>query len=142
MKPLIYICTFLIFLSTSCQAENILWSGNVEANGNPTEAVGLELFKKYKIRVSGVINLGKWIQNREKLANDACFEFNPEEKTTKIMSIRNSMDISVCNNQYNSNHIYESPVFKAEQNKIHFWIEDSDYDDNSGSFQIQIIKDP
>lgn len=123
----------------SAHAEEIIWSGEVDSNGNPTQAVSLKLHESYQIRVSGFVNLGKWVQNREKLANDACFEFSPEHDTDKILAFKNSLDISVCDGKYHPDHIYVSEPFVADQNKIHFWVFDNDYEDNTGKLQVEII---
>jgi hypothetical protein len=117
----------------------LIWSGTVNSNGNPSAPIELNLEENYLIEVSGFVNLGKWIQNGEKLANDACFEFNEEKETAKIATMRNSLNISVCNGTYHPDHVY-SAKFKAEQGKIHFWVSDNYYNDNSGSFSVKIYR--
>jgi hypothetical protein len=121
-------------------AEKIIWNGEVNSNGNPTEAIPLQLFKKYQIKASGYVNLGKWIQNHQKLANDACYEFSEEEKTEKLEALKNSNEISICDNKFHPDHVYQSEPFVAEQDRIHFWVYDTRYDDNSGLFKVQIIE--
>lgn len=132
----------LVFFTTYCSAETVIWKGEVSSDGTPTQAIPLQLHKKYQIRVSGFVNLGKWIQSGEKLANDACYEFNKETMTTKIVSFKNSNNISVCGENYHFDHVYQSNPFIAKQNKIHFWIYDTNYEDNSGSFQIEVVAIP
>lgn len=132
-------CILFLFISGKSSAETVVWSGKVDSKGIPSVPIKLVLNKKYQIKVSGEINLGKWIQNREKLANDACYEFNSKTNTEKIESIKNSLNITVCDGKYHLDHIYTSEPFIAKQNRIHFWIYDTNYDDNSGSFQVQVI---
>lgn len=124
----------------SCKAENVIWDGQVNADGSPTLAIELILDQPYQIRARGIINLGKWWQNSQPLANDACYEFNTPEKPTQLTTLKNSLSISVCDGKYHGDHTYLSLPFVAKQNKIHFWIDDTDYSDNSGSFQVQIIQ--
>lgn len=125
--------------SLSLGANEVIYSGSVHSDGTPTPPIPLVLHDKYQIRVTGVTNLGKFVQNREKLANDACFEFGVERAAEKISSFRNSSDISVCDGQYHPDHIYQSEVFSANQNKIHFWVYDTDYEDNHGEFKVEVI---
>lgn len=112
------------------------------SDGSPTKAIPLVLKQQYRIKVSGFVNLGKWVQGGEALANDACFEFSKEKNTSQIETFKNSQDISVCDGKYHPNHIYQSIPFIAKQDRIHFWIYDTEYDDNSGSLQVQIIQIP
>lgn len=132
-------CSFLA-ISFPCFADKIIWSGEVKADGTPSNLIKLTLHKKYQIEVKGFVNLGKWIQNKEALANDACYEFNKETFTSKIEALRNSHNISVCDGKYHSDHVYYSEPFIAKQDRIHFWIYDSYYDDNSGVLTVQITE--
>lgn len=120
-------------------ADEVVWSGDVSSDGSPTNAITLEFDKTYQINASGYINLGKWIQAQKKLANDPCYEFNKEKSTVKLESLKNSLNISVCDGNYHPDHIYQSVPFVAKNNRIHFWIDDTDYDDNSGSFHVEIV---
>lgn len=137
------IAVFLFLLSFSvgfCESEKVVWSGHVSSDGTPSKVISLELGKKYQIKVNGFVNLGKWVQNREELANDACYEFNREKETTNVKTFRNSHDISVCDGKYHPDHKYQSEVFTAKQNKIHFWLFDTNYDDNKGAMDVQVIE--
>jgi hypothetical protein len=131
--------TFAIGIAAFGFTEKIIWLGDVLADGTPTKPISLILYHQYQIRVSGCVNLGKWIQNREKLGSDACYEFANNKAIEKTISLKNSLDISVCEGEYHSNHHYQSKPFKAAQNKIHFWVHDIDYSDNSGAFKVQIV---
>lgn len=126
-------------LSGFANADEVIWSGEVKSDGTPTQPISLVLREEYVIKASGFINLGKWIQASEKLANDACFEFNKEKQVEKIACLKNSQNISVCDGTYRTDHVYQSQPFVAKQNRIHFWVYDTDYDDNRGSFQVEII---
>lgn len=137
MKILYLICAFFVF---SLHAEDVIWSGNVHSDGRPTEPVSLELHKTYQIRVSGFVNLGKWVQNREKLANDACYEYNYEGEVEHVSTFRNSNEVSVCDGKYHLSHVYQSEPFVAKQNKIHFWLFDTDYEDNHGELKVEVLK--
>lgn len=136
MKRL-FLCIFLV--SAFLHANEVIWSGTVLSDGTPTAPIALNLHENYKIKASGFINLGKFIQNKEKLANDACYEFNAEGETERIISIKNSLDISVCDGKYHADHVYPSKPFVAKQNRIHFWIFDTDYEDNHGELNVEII---
>lgn len=138
MRNLLFIAALSIF--SASYAEEVIWSGNVNSDGTPTEAVKLELNKKYQLRVSGFVNLGKWVQNKERLANDACYEFSPEKGLEKTESFQNSLEISVCDEKYHSDHVYQSERFVAKNNRIHFWIYDDDYDDNHGELKVEVLK--
>lgn len=136
-------CSFFVF-SNMAHAEYVVWAGQVNSNGTPTSPIPLQLHKRYQIKVSGVVNLGKWKQGGKALANDACFEYVAGEETadnphmTKLVSLKNSNDIKVCNGEFHKDHVYESLPFTAEQTKIHFWVYDTNYEDNYGSFQVEI----
>lgn len=138
------IMVFLIglscFILPSIDADQSIWKGTVSADGTPTEPIRLEMHKKYIISVKGFVNLGKWIQGGEKLANDACFEFNPRTSIAKITALENSHKIPVCDGTYHLNHHYQSKPFVAKHNRIHFWVHDAYYDDNSGEFDVEIIE--
>lgn len=129
-----------LFTATYCSADTVIWNGKVSADGTPTPPIDLKLNQKYQIVVGGFVNLGKWVQNGEQLANDACYEFNKKKNLSKVDSFQNSGDISVCDGHYHPDHIYKSAPFKAKENKIHFWIYDTDYDDNTGAFDVQVIQ--
>jgi hypothetical protein len=124
--------------------DSLVWQGKVNSDGTPTPSVKLSLGKKYKIQVSGKINLGKWRSGGKPLENDACFEFiahsdDKDNQKKKLETIKNSLNINVCNGTYRQDHIYESPVFMAAQSGIHFWVYDTDYEDNSGELELKVI---
>lgn len=138
---LFFSCIALGCFANCFGAEKEVWKGEVNSNGNPTEAIPLQIHKKYQIKASGYVNLGKWIQNHQKLANDACFEFSQEGKVEKVETLKNSNEISVCSdNTYHPDHAYQSEPFTANSDRIHFWVHDTNYEDNSGSFQVQIVE--
>lgn len=137
MRKFFLLCVLAL---SSLQAEEVVWSGTVDSDGTPTVPVHLDLHSKYVLRVSGFVNLGKWIQNREKLGYDACYEYSNEGEMEKVITFRNSSDISVCNGKYHPNHVYTSAPFESKQNKIHFWIYDADYDDNNGELKVEVLK--
>lgn len=141
MKPGILFLLCMTFVCSSVSsAEKIIWQGEVSSDGEPTDSIALVNRKKYQIKVKGFVNLGKWIQGTEKLANDACYEFGLTDKKRKWEAFKNSGDISVCDNSYHPDHTYQSEPFTAEQDRIHFWINDTYYGDNSGAFQVQVIE--
>lgn len=131
--------SLLFFSATVSSADEVIWSGDVQSDGTPTQPITLTLRENYQIRASGFINLGKWIQASEKLANDSCYEFNKEKELQKIECLKNSQNITVCDGTYHPDHVYQSQPFTAKQNRIHFWVYDTDYDDNHGSFKVEII---
>jgi hypothetical protein len=141
LRGFLLMSSIFIFLSISCEAsEKVIWKGKVSSEGTPSRLIELAPHHTYKIKVSGFVNLGKWIQNGEKLANDACFEFNKEANLRKIEALKNSINISVCDGTYHQDHVYESHPFIAKENRIFFWIYDTNYEDNSGEFEVQLIE--
>ena len=131
---------FCCFLSCYTHAaEKVIWTGEVNADGTPTQAANLTLGEKYIIKVSGFVNLGKWWQNRQALADDASYEFNAPDGPTKLQTFQNSLNIPT-DGEFHTDHIYRSAPFIAEENKVHFWIKDSDYSDNTGALKVEIIR--
>lgn len=122
------------------QASEVVWEGTVHSDGSPSKTISLDLHQKYQLRGSGFVNLGKWVQNREKLANDANYEFNSEGETEKVVSLKNSLDIPLGDGKYHADHIYQSEPFTPKQNKIHFWVYDTDYEDNNGEFKVEVLR--
>lgn len=130
--------SFLFF--NNCTADSIIWNGEVKADGSPTKPIKLILGETYIIKTKGVVNLGKWWIQGVPLASDACYEFNEKlPDPIKHTTLKNSLEISVCTEAFNKEHIYESKPFKAAQSLVHFWINDIDYDDNNGSLLVQIV---
>jgi hypothetical protein len=109
------LCCISSFFICSSYADEVVWKGKVNSDGTPTELINLNIHDQYQIKVSQSINLGKWIQANEKLANDACYEFSTKLPPSKFESLKNSLNISVCDGEYHNNHIYLSEPFVAEQ---------------------------
>jgi hypothetical protein len=140
MKSFYLAVLLSLSIASTSYADHVIWKGNVSSDGTPTHPIKLELLKKYRIQVRGNIDLGKWWKQGKELASDSCYEYADGIAPTKVDSIKNSMNISVCEGIYHSNHIYDSNPFVATQNRIHFWVNDLDYDDNSGHFEVQITE--
>lgn len=121
-------------------SDEVIWKGKVNSDGTPTELIELELHQEYYVKASGYVNLGKWVQGGEKLANDACYEFNKEHSLSKVETLKNSNGISLCHGEYQPNHIYFSSRFKANHDRIFFWVNDTTYEDNSGELEVEVIK--
>lgn len=134
------LCLFLAFLSVA--EGKVVSSLEVSSDGEPSKTTILELDRKYQIKVSGALNLGKYWQGSTVLANDACYEFvaSTGKMTSPLKNFRNSFDINVCEGHYSEDHTYFSKPFVAKQNKIHFWIDDFDYTDNTGALHVEIIE--
>ncbi|HEY4832981.1 MAG TPA: hypothetical protein VIH61_10530 [Waddliaceae bacterium] len=134
------LCGFCFSICSS-YADEVIWKGKVDSSGIPTKLIDLKIHDQYQIKVSQYINLGKWVQASERLANDACYQFDEKAKLSphKYESIKNSHNISVCDGKYHDDHVYLSEPFIAKQNRIFFWIYDIDYDDNSGALDLEII---
>lgn len=135
-------CTLFILcslFSVNCHADSMIWSGPVKSDGTSTPKIKLVLGQKYQIKVSGTMNLGLWWKGGEMLKNDACYEFNDQITPDPLSSFKNSLAISVCDGKYHANHFYESLPFVAAQSGIHFWINDTNYEDNSGELEAQVI---
>lgn len=121
--------------------ENLIWEGEVNSNGTPTQLIELKLNQKYNIKISGVINTHKWHQGGQALGEDACFDFAEQLQPVANELIKNSMDVDFCKDGlYHSDHVYETHPFVAKQNGIHFWVNDSDYTDNTGAFKVQVLE--
>lgn len=129
---------FLFALISTLHADKIVWQGEVNSNGTPTPVIKLELGKTYQFKTEGTINLGKWWQDGKPLIEDANFEYNENVKPQPLATLKNSMNIPIGSDKYNADHIYFSTPFVAAQNAVHFWIYDTNYDDNSGSLKVQI----
>lgn len=139
MKTSFLMSIALFCFSATSFAQTVTWSGTVSADGTPTIPADLILHQQYQIRVSGVVNLGKWWQAGKPLAEDAYFEFNAPNGPRNLETLMNSIGISDSNIKYNPDHVYLSEPFIAKQNKIHFWINDEDYSDNTGSLNVEVI---
>lgn len=139
-QGILFLLCMTFVCSSVSSAEKIIWQGEVSSYGEPTEPITLVNRKKYQIKVKGFVNLGKWIQGTEKLANDACYEFSQTDKKLKWEAIKNSGNISVCDNSYHPDHVYQSEPFIAKQNRILFWVNDTNYDDNNGAFHVQVVE--
>lgn len=132
-------CLFCIFDFAKLQSQELVWKGDVNADGTPTKSVKLILGQTYQIKVSGVINLGKWRQNGQPLVQDANYEFNTQVSPSAFPAIKNSMNIPIGDNKFHSDHVYLSEPFLAIQSGIHFWIYDENYEDNSGSLLVELM---
>lgn len=133
--------SFVFLMLTSAGfSQEVVWKGDVSADGNPSPAIDIELDKKYQIVVKGTVNLGKWVEAGKILGEDAAFEFNGPTGPERNVIFRNSNNIPLNDKNFNTEHIYKTEPFVAKQNKIHFWVQDRDYGDNNGSFQVEIIK--
>lgn len=131
--------SFFCLSVCSLSADEVIWKGKVDSNGTPSEVIKLNIHDRYQIKASQFINLGKWNQAGEKLANDPCFEFSDKLQPTKFESLKNSNELSICEGKYHADHVYLSEPFVAKQNRIFFWVNDTDYDNNHGSFDLEII---
>ena len=140
LKQVCAITLFFALFTTCSFAKEVIWNGQVPSDGTPTGAIDLTLHKKYQFIVSGTMNLGKWVQAGQPLSDDAGFEFNSSLGPKRLNTFRNSSDIPLDNTTFHPDHIYKSIPFTAMQNKIHFWIEDEDYSDNTGSLNIQLVQ--
>lgn len=135
----LFFCILLSLWVSQSFADELIWSGDINADGTPSPSIPLTLHQTYQIKVSRFVNLGKWRQNGEELAYDACYEFSRERSHQKFEFLKNSQNISVCDGIYHLDHIYISEPFVAKQNRIHFWVYDTDYENNKGSFHVEII---
>lgn len=135
----LFFCSVLFLYLGNVHADDVIWSGEVKSDGSPTASIPLVLNQSYQIKASKALNLGKWVQNGEELANDACYEFGQSQHQTKVESLKNSQNISVCDGTYHPDHVYQSAPFTAKQNRIHFWVYDTNYDDNNGFFHVEVI---
>lgn len=134
-----FIFCFVCFCLCNSFADEVIWRGKIHSNGTPSEQITLIIHQKYQIKASGYINLGKWMQANEKLANDPCFEFNEKFVPEKLESLKNSQNVPICTGTYQPDHSYLSDPFTAKQNRMFFWVFDTDYDDNSGAFDVEVI---
>lgn len=127
-------------LCSSCFAEKIVWNGELSSDGTPSQAIPLDLDKKYQIIVSGVINLGKWVEGGVPMDEDAGFEFGGPNGPEHQPVFKSSNEMALDTKKYNPDHTYKSIPFVAKNSKIHFWIDDKDYSDNNGSLKVQVVQ--
>lgn len=140
MRHFLRTTIFCIFSISSIYGDTVVWSGNLSAKGEQSPIVPLTLGKHYRIKVSGTMNLGKWWQQGKPLEDDACYEFNDSMPAIKIDSFKNSLHIHLGDGKYHPDHLYQSELFTAAQEGVHFWIYDTDYSDNSGSLHVEVIE--
>lgn len=139
MKNFLFsLCLFCLYFNTA-QANTVVWKGPVDAKGHPTSPVELQSGKMYQLEASGTMTLGSWQQNGQPLMNDSNYEFNSTTSYPRI-SLKNSSNISLGDGTYHPSHIYQSTPFIADKDVIQFWIEDTDYSDNSGELQVQLTQ--
>ena len=136
------ICSAALLSIGSCFGQTVVWSGAINADGDPSPVINLDLGKSYKIRASGSMDLGRWWQGGKPLQNDACYGFNSMVEPQPIESLKNSLSIGLSDGKYHSNHVYESAPFIAIQSGIHFWIYDINYNDNKGALTVEVIELP
>lgn len=140
MYKYFFLCAISFLISQIAFSDEVVWKGQVSADGTPTKAINLKLDEKYQIIAKGYVNLGKWIEAGQKLGEDPSYEFNAPSGPERLKTLMNSNDIHLDDKKYNPDHIYKSAPFIAKQNKIHFWVHDTDYDNNNGNFDVEIIK--
>ncbi len=127
----------------SCQVSqsgNLIWSSNVDANGQRVTSNQLVAGRTYYLVVRGFINQGVWAENGRVLLNDACYEFNAKPSPDPLPIFQNDLGILVCDNRYHADHVYTSATFVSEGQAIAFWCFDTDYRDNSGSMMVEIFE--
>ena len=134
---LVILCTSVF---STAWTDTVVWSGNVSAKGTPTPVIQLVLGKKYQVKVSGTLNLGKWWQAGKQLEEDAFFEYNNAVEPFKLETLKNSLNLPLSDTTFHADHVYISKPFIATQTGFHFWISDTDYKGNTGALQVQVIE--
>ena len=137
-----FLCAFMFLCMGSCFGETIVWSGEVQADGAPSPIVALEIGKRYQIRASGTMDLGRWWQQGKPLKNDACYGYNDVVGPEPIESLKDSINIGVSDGKYHPDHVYHSEPFIAQESGVHFWIHDINYNDNKGSLTVEVLQLP
>jgi hypothetical protein len=112
----------------------------VLADGQKTRTFYLESGNEYYIVVEGFIVEEKG--SGEKQYFDACHRFDEKGGKPQIAGqprLRNSLNISVCNNPLNPRHQYRSGVFKSTGQQLTFWIDShGSFGPLSGSLKVYI----
>lgn len=129
-----------LFCSGNSYADTVIWSGSVSADGTRVGPVELIPGQSYRIKVNGTMSLTKWWKAGLPLKADAVYEFNANSEPAPLYSFKNNLDVAVSDGKYHADHLYQSAPFMAVQSGIDFWIYDTDYSDNSGALEAQVIK--
>lgn len=119
-------------------ADNVVWSGAVSSDGSLSPYIKLIPGQLYQIKVTGTIAIGKWSKNGQPLVNDANYEFNAVGHPLFYPVLRNNLDITLGDGKYHPDHVYQSAVFTAPKDEIHFWIFTTEYSDNTGAFAVEV----
>ncbi|MGV8120293.1 MAG: hypothetical protein AB2L14_11080 [Candidatus Xenobiia bacterium LiM19] len=139
---IILLCIFAIMALTQlCHADTLIWSGEVSSLGRATETFPLQQGSSYYYVAVGTVYFGRWYINKRSLVNDACYEFNAKGYNDPLPVLKNSLNIPIANTAYRSDHVYTSEAFMLLQSvSMSFWIEDTDYLDNSGSLRVSLYR--
>ncbi len=111
---------------------------SVPSDGRPVTLDGLEVGGSYQLRVSGSMTFGRWAATGATLRNDACYEYDAKGFPDPLTVFQNSFDVVVCG-LYRSDHVYLSAPFVAPSQRLVLWVFDTDYRDNDGALDVEII---
>jgi hypothetical protein len=113
----------------------------VPSDGRPVTLDGLQVGGTYQLRVSGTMVFGRWPATGRTLQNDACFEYAAKGYPDPLTTFQNSFGVIVCG-PYRSDHTYVSAPFVAPSERLVLWVFDTDYRDNGGVLDVEIIPVP
>ncbi len=138
---IVRVVLFWLILALPATAQQLVWSGSVDARGGAIAASGIEPGSRYVIRAWGQMYFGRWWQNGRDLWNDACYEFSAKGYPDPLPVLQNSWSVPVCGGLYQSSHVYVSGEFEAPAGMpLSFWIFDTDYRDNSGWLTVEVYR--
>jgi len=122
-------------------AQQLVWSGPVDSNGQPVSTINLEPTTQYVIRAVGQVYFGRWRENGEDLLNDACYEFNAKGFPDPLPVLENNRGIPICTGGYEPSHAYRSNPFNSLLGgPLTFRIFDTDYRDNNGALTVEVYR--
>jgi len=139
---IILLCILVIMaLTQTCQADTLIWSGEISSLGRASETFPLQQGASYYFVASGTVYFGRWYINKRSLVNDACYEFNAKGYNDPLPILKNNINIPMATSAFRADHVYVSAAFMILQSgPMSFWIEDTDYRDNRGSLRVALYR--
>lgn len=134
---------FLVFCGffNFCHSDQLVWQGIVSALGRKTDRIPLNPGEEYYAVARGVVNLGRIAEwGNENRLNDACYMFRVNQDPIYAPVLKNSYQFRFCSGTYHSEHVYQSLPFRGNDRPLWFWVEDTNYGDNSGQFLVEVYR--
>ena len=136
------ILAFVLPNTNSANAQNrqlTIWSGALASNGGVIATTRLQHGQRYQVRIAGAVHFGTWKPTKRALKNDACFEFNSGRGAVSLPIIQNSHGLNFCARGYSARHVYQTQLIYGDGRALTLRVFDTDYRDNYGSFNVQVV---